>query len=696
MNRDCSAFRPARQGGAGQHWKLKRLHWHVGDVAKCFGDFVQGGCCASLLHRHDVRTGIAAGMVLREHFATASGALRVELLCVVFVCYWKWAPARILNYVLRHQGELLAAADARGRAALYERAWEEAMSFVRPDEFTVVCNRLEATVELLPRSEKPREGRRIAPDFFCYHPAMNPAKRRPAADEFDILMEDLRGDRLEPATVALAEKIAAASGATATSGASYVACEPLLRKVQLWKGARYSRTTFLRWLFRAEDVPRSLSDEDWALLAGMGSGAEKGVQAAGDIEYEGALEVCTLISENLWANSGAEYEIDDLICFLCLSQNGNERIQGGAMPRPAPPVTVAGDLGYVHTEVPARARSNLPQAGCSSGPAGAADSPAASGAAPSAAAGCPSPDGSSGVVVGAAAADREGVYDGVKVHFLRHTPSIKTPIGSPSSGGGSSSGLHAAGDDHQAAADREGVCGDGGVKTPIGSPSPGGGSSGLQAAADDHQAAAEVDAPAGSPADPASHCKRCRRWRSGVLEVANRGGYLELQPWRVVWERCLHCILDFLPFVAQARFSRSSRCEELQCRTVVWGWGRQIWEAVAGRLQFAFIADVPHSALTASGVSHGDRYRALASCMDICDHLAPGPLPAADVPLACLAILRCALKLSLNRDHVEAIGEHFRHGGCLHRPGVGNVEKVILRRIAQHCDSGDMRLILPP
>ena len=291
-NRDCSAFRPKRSG---QHWKLKRLQAHVGDVAKCFGDFVQGGRCASLLHRHDVRTGVAAGMVLREHFAAASGALRVEILCVVFVCYWKWAPARILNYVLRHKDELLAA-EARGRADLYERAWGQAMTFLRPDEFTVVCNRLEATVELRPRSQKPRENGRIAPGVFCYHPAMGPAKRRPAQVEFKILMRDLRGGRLERATVKLAASFHAASGATATSGASYVACEPHLREVRLWKGARYSRTAFLRWLFRAEDVPRSVSDADWQLLAGMGSGAEKGVTAAGNIDYEGALKVCGVIS----------------------------------------------------------------------------------------------------------------------------------------------------------------------------------------------------------------------------------------------------------------------------------------------------------------------------------------------------------------------------------------------------------------
>eukprot|EP00959_Pyramimonas_sp_CCMP1952_P414011 8674106-Pyramimonas_sp.AAC.1 len=62
--------------------------------------------------------GIAAGMVLREHFA-ASGALRLEILCVVFPCYWRRPVARVLNHLLRRKGELLVA-DAQGRAAWHE------------------------------------------------------------------------------------------------------------------------------------------------------------------------------------------------------------------------------------------------------------------------------------------------------------------------------------------------------------------------------------------------------------------------------------------------------------------------------------------------------------------------------------------------------------------------------------------------
>ena len=97
----CPQFIKSRTGG---HWKLKRLQSALGDVATCFGDFVQGGCVASLLHRHDVRMGIASGMHLREHIASATR--RLEVLCVLSLCYWKWAAACILKNLMCHVEEL--------------------------------------------------------------------------------------------------------------------------------------------------------------------------------------------------------------------------------------------------------------------------------------------------------------------------------------------------------------------------------------------------------------------------------------------------------------------------------------------------------------------------------------------------------------------------------------------------------------
>eukprot|EP00959_Pyramimonas_sp_CCMP1952_P242215 5062917-Pyramimonas_sp.AAC.1 len=115
----------------------------------------------------------------------------------------------------------------------------------------------------------------------------------------------------------------------------------------------------------------------------MGSGAAKGVAAAGDLRYQDAVEVCHFISEDVWPASGATCDLDDLVCFLCLSQNTKEVFGREEVPQPARPVTVAGDLGIVsaRAEVP-RQRLCAKQAELSS-PAAAADSSAASGAASS-------------------------------------------------------------------------------------------------------------------------------------------------------------------------------------------------------------------------------------------------------------------------------------------------------------------------
>ena len=102
-------------------------------------------------------------------------------------------------------------------------------------------------------------------------------------------------------------------------------------------------------------------------------------------------------------------------------------------------------------------------------------------------------------------------------------------------------------------------------------------------------------------------------------------------------------------------------------------------------MQGMFVAELPHSDLAACGVTEGTLYRALGSATDLCEHLAPRPLPEGDVPLLCLAIVRLALKWTLNRDHIKAMVQHFRDGGCLHRPGIDPVESLILMRVPQRC-----------
>ena len=337
-NGECSQYAPLRCG-KGKHWQIKRLQSALGnqDAATCLGDFIQGGLAASLLHRHDVRVGIASGIFLRERITDVS--LRLEVLCLPFLCYWKWPSASILKSVASTLESLLAS-DAEGRASLYERFWDQATQDVRPEEFAVVCHRRRRTAQLFPKARVRSLGGNGA-DFFSYHSMMNPACRRLASEEFKILMADLRSGRLKTAIDALVDIFAA-------SGASYKDCEVPLRKVHLWGGAQYSRTRFLRWLFKAEGVAVAPSDDDWAVLAGMGSGAVKGTE---NLTYEGALEACRVVSEDIWATSGATYGLDDLVCFLCLA-HGKEAVGGSELPGPAAPVTVAADLGDLVPRAP--------------------------------------------------------------------------------------------------------------------------------------------------------------------------------------------------------------------------------------------------------------------------------------------------------------------------------------------------------
>ena len=164
--------------------------------------------------------------------------------------------------------------------------------------------------------------------------------------------------------------------------------------------------------------------------------------------------------------------------------------------------------------------------------------------------------------------------------------------------------------------------------------------------------------------------------------------------WEVVWNLCLGSILELLPFVAQARFSRSARFEQRKTMPLVWGWGSESWEAVRCRVQRMFLTEVPHSALTAHGVPRGTVYHALGSAIDLCDRLASRPLPAG-VALLCLAIARCALKLVLNLADVDAMAKHFRPGGCLHRPGVCQAERFLVMRMASAGEGFPGRGVFP-
>ena len=76
------------------------------------------------------------------------------------------------------------------------------------------------------------------------------------------------------------------------------------------------------------------------MLTGIGSAAEKGVNASGIPSYNNDVTA----SAELGRLAGATYNIDDLICRLCLSQH-KEAIDGAELPAPAQPVSIGADLG---------------------------------------------------------------------------------------------------------------------------------------------------------------------------------------------------------------------------------------------------------------------------------------------------------------------------------------------------------------
>ena len=86
-----------------------------------------------------------------------------------------------------------------------------------------------------------------------------------------------------------------------------------------------------------------IDEPDWEILAGMGSGAEAGLDATCIGGFDEAVEVCDVL-QRAGAASGANYKLDDLICFLCLSQH-KEATSNDRMPACARPVSIEEDLG---------------------------------------------------------------------------------------------------------------------------------------------------------------------------------------------------------------------------------------------------------------------------------------------------------------------------------------------------------------
>ena len=152
--------------------------------------FITGSFAFSLQHRHDIRVGIASGMYLKP--LILDRAKRLELLAVLYPCYWRWSTKLMLERILAHLDQYLVA-DALGRSEIIEKALQSMTDGMA--DYQVVGFRTEHELELMLRSASKRLNGK-ASDVFRYHPFMNPSSRTSAEKDIRLLMDDLLTGKL--------------------------------------------------------------------------------------------------------------------------------------------------------------------------------------------------------------------------------------------------------------------------------------------------------------------------------------------------------------------------------------------------------------------------------------------------------------------------------------------------------------------
>ena len=115
------------------------------------GSFITGSFAFSLQHRHDIRVGIAFGMYLKP--LILDKAKRLELLAILYPCYWRWSTKLMLERILAHLDQYLAA-DALGRSEIIEKALQSMTREMAA--YQVVGFRKEQRLELMSRTHAKR------------------------------------------------------------------------------------------------------------------------------------------------------------------------------------------------------------------------------------------------------------------------------------------------------------------------------------------------------------------------------------------------------------------------------------------------------------------------------------------------------------------------------------------------------------
>ena len=202
-----------------------------------------GGFALTLEHRHDIRVGVASGEYLKRT-GCVSTAARLELLAVLYLCYWRWSTSSLLGH-LEAEMPRFERADSAGRAEMLEGAWS-AMA-VDMAEFQVVGDRDRHEVQLVPRVQRHAVGRAASGATFAYDPCMNPSSRRNGEQQFKLLLPDVRSGKVRRACEELAGLFRKGTPPTFRDTADILQ----QHEIRLWQsaGATYNR---IRWAGRRQ------------------------------------------------------------------------------------------------------------------------------------------------------------------------------------------------------------------------------------------------------------------------------------------------------------------------------------------------------------------------------------------------------------------------------------------------------------
>ena len=289
---------------------------------RTIGSRVHGAPIVSLRHRLDCRVGAAASAHLKRFIEDP--ALRMEALAALHFAYWRWPTQRLIDEMIPATGGpdnvLLSASSPRARAVRWKRAWNRVVRGLA--RFQVVCDESAApgaVASLAPRLSD-RQGRKKEPGRRRYHPFMNPSTRRTGYHYFLRLLPFLRDGSLLRACQAVAN--AAATGALSYVGLLKLFCEHcgFFGEIGAARGrARcYMRVRFCRWLAFVEGLDVTIGEADWAVFVDMGHGAATGALINDATDFHAALALCEKLRLAL---RDRDYNLADLVCFLCLARH---------------------------------------------------------------------------------------------------------------------------------------------------------------------------------------------------------------------------------------------------------------------------------------------------------------------------------------------------------------------------------------